>query len=829
MSGLKHSSEENIRSGHGRWHRSGEARELARGGRAILMGIALLVVVAGLTGSQARAEQTVIYRPGVAVSSWDPNHDEYDLEGSDCDTSGPNRGIVLGWDISSRPTYRFIVPPPVTSSGNLSRVTLIIDGNGPTLADPAVLYVNGVNYGELSGGENWHDWFSDTAPSLPVYDQSIDAWVINVTIDATNWRWYDLCSVELRFWHGLPQDWVEMYLWDIGAALAIEGYDAEIGSDWGEDLGDPRNRAYADAMQEFQGTAMSLWEMNSGGLFDAFDHFADILQDFINVMEDVQNWFYWEAFWLGYDHQNYSFDNKLVNAANSLDALAMEWHAVIEDGSIDGRLGDLLTLAQTARSDVNFAHGRTQSIADHLHTIYPNTDITEEIAPLAMEMLSPLIDFNVDTGQLNEDTSYLYQLVGELDRQISYIEGQIPETYTVTVSAGAHGSVSPDGAVSVVEGDDLVVTADPENGYEVDEWYLDGVPVQDGGVVRLESDIRADHALHVTFAVSTGGQLIIMEPAPDVFMTSESSTMFHGHAPDNTAYVRWTNTASDETEETSDDPGPLWGDRVSLDDGENLIIVRAYDSGDNVIASASKLVIRTNDVQEMSFSSIEAAFVGSGRPNSNFGMGVVMVGAERSGGQYETGVQRGLVQFDLSSLPVGCDVVSAQFRGEAIPGFANGGPMNISIYRATGPWDEDTVTWNSKPGYASGWSDTLPLRLGLMAYAIHVNAVPNACRDATRPGSRYNRVACGVGSPLVRGSATHRTFLRHRLPERRGGGLLPSISPAMRRGGGPDPPASGHRFTMSCCIRLVRVDLRGAQSLFAAVASGVPAGGHPEN
>ena len=69
----------------------------------------------------------------------------------------------------------------------------------------------------------------------------------------------------------------------------------------------------------------------------------------------------------------------------------------------------------------------------------------------------------------------------------------------------------------------------------------------------------------------------------------------------------------------------------------------------------------------------------------------------------------------------------------------------------------------------------LPLRLGWMAYVIYGNAVPRACRDATLPGSRCNRVACsGVGGPLAGGRGTHPPFLYHIPSEQRGGGHIPA-------------------------------------------------------
>ncbi len=48
---------------------------------------------------------------------------------------------------------------------------------------------------------------------------------------------------------------------------------------------------------------------------------------------------------------------------------------------------------------------------------------------------------------------------------------------TITASAGANGSITPLGDVSVNYGSDQEFTITPSTGYEVDEILVDGVPV----------------------------------------------------------------------------------------------------------------------------------------------------------------------------------------------------------------------------------------------------------------------------------------------------------------------------------------------------------------
>ena len=84
-----------------------------------------------------------------------------------------------------------------------------------------------------------------------------------------------------------------------------------------------------------------------------------------------------------------------------------------------------------------------------------------------------------------------------------------PTTHTISSSAGEHGSVWPAGDTMVIEGGSLLLTFEPEEGYEVDEVTVDGVVVQHGGVSYRVKDVVADASVAVTFAKKA-------QPEPDV-------------------------------------------------------------------------------------------------------------------------------------------------------------------------------------------------------------------------------------------------------------------------------------------------------------------------
>ena len=71
---------------------------------------------------------------------------------------------------------------------------------------------------------------------------------------------------------------------------------------------------------------------------------------------------------------------------------------------------------------------------------------------------------------------------------------------TLTASAGAHGTVSPTGAVSLVAGRSQTFTFTPESGYTVDTVTVDGVSIGAAASYTF-ANVLADHTLSVTFKV----------------------------------------------------------------------------------------------------------------------------------------------------------------------------------------------------------------------------------------------------------------------------------------------------------------------------------------
>ncbi len=76
------------------------------------------------------------------------------------------------------------------------------------------------------------------------------------------------------------------------------------------------------------------------------------------------------------------------------------------------------------------------------------------------------------------------------------------DTYTITASAGAHGTITPSGAVSVVPGASQAFTIAPDACYHVLDVLVDGSSV--GAVTSFNfPSVAANHTIAATFAINT--------------------------------------------------------------------------------------------------------------------------------------------------------------------------------------------------------------------------------------------------------------------------------------------------------------------------------------
>ncbi|HNY63701.1 MAG TPA: T9SS type A sorting domain-containing protein, partial [Bacteroidales bacterium] len=73
-------------------------------------------------------------------------------------------------------------------------------------------------------------------------------------------------------------------------------------------------------------------------------------------------------------------------------------------------------------------------------------------------------------------------------------------TYTITATAGPHGTITPSGDVTVNQGASQTFTFTPEAGYLIDVVLVDNVPQIPVPESYTFENIQANHTIHVDFA-----------------------------------------------------------------------------------------------------------------------------------------------------------------------------------------------------------------------------------------------------------------------------------------------------------------------------------------
>ena len=91
---------------------------------------------------------------------------------------------------------------------------------------------------------------------------------------------------------------------------------------------------------------------------------------------------------------------------------------------------------------------------------------------------------------------------------IHLLEQPTVQHYTITPSADANGTITPEVPQVVGAGTSLSFTASPNTSYGVNEWLLDGMAVQYGGTSYQLNNVDANHTLEVTFSQATLSPLI---------------------------------------------------------------------------------------------------------------------------------------------------------------------------------------------------------------------------------------------------------------------------------------------------------------------------------
>jgi len=86
-------------------------------------------------------------------------------------------------------------------------------------------------------------------------------------------------------------------------------------------------------------------------------------------------------------------------------------------------------------------------------------------------------------------------------------------TYTITASAGSHGSISPSGSITVNQGSNKSFTITPDTGYQIDDVLVDGSSV--GAVSSYTfTNVTQDHTISATFIIEDNGTYALRDIGP---------------------------------------------------------------------------------------------------------------------------------------------------------------------------------------------------------------------------------------------------------------------------------------------------------------------------
>jgi hypothetical protein len=112
-----------------------------------------------------------------------------------------------------------------------------------------------------------------------------------------------------------------------------------------------------------------------------------------------------------------------------------------------------------------------------------------------------VVNVVVDGISQGAQPSYAFiHVTGNHTIQVSFAPDMI--THTITSSAGANGSISPTGQVSVNYGDNQTFAITPSTGYHVADVLVDGASV--GAVTSYTfTNVTANHTISASFAINT--------------------------------------------------------------------------------------------------------------------------------------------------------------------------------------------------------------------------------------------------------------------------------------------------------------------------------------
>ena len=163
----------------------------------------------------------------------------------------------------------------------------------------------------------------------------------------------------------------------------------------------------------------------------------------------------------------------------------------------------------------------------HGGTISPSGSVTVEYGQSQTFVMTPNNEYELSNVFIDnhvvevEGNSYTFESVTANHNIVAVFTPMNITRYTISASAGEHGSISPSGNVRVVEGEDQTFEIVPDEHYYIASLLVDGNPVDVSDAYTFES-VAANHTIAATFEIykhivsATAGENGAVSPAGEI-------------------------------------------------------------------------------------------------------------------------------------------------------------------------------------------------------------------------------------------------------------------------------------------------------------------------
>ena len=654
---------------------------------SILTFVVLFTNTALVSMSAVAADPLSLARTGDAVSAWKDNHTDYSL-----DEAHPGRIILGGFLQWSEPIYRFLVPAPVIASGicELQKVEVLTAGSG----DNTWLEVGGVVNGQLSasGLTTLEVPLATAMAAMTTTDSK--TYSIDLVVDVTDLgAQYKLDQITLRLTYSGYGSSIANCLVCYGAAQTMDTFNQTLLPISVASM--PRKDIVANCLGTMRSLLMPSWTDVLPAPVPELLEVLELKHD-LDPLTDFTQWLQFEPY-----INTYVMDMPTTcsTASASLRSLGEVWRNYIQNpGQVCG--GSLNASVDQSIDSVNTLLNQVQ------HTILYAWQRKDD-ATVGQDAKLILATFG-DLERLDSSGGINYaSFLPSLAKTLTLMKFANLTLNSVNPPNGLLIAVAPadkcggrDGMTPFQRGFDRTTTvtlsAPPVVGSSAfAKWQQDGSDWLSTPTVTVVMD--RDHILTAVYSnpPDPGAPCVqITFPTTAARWTNANSHItLRGTASGNVVSVTWSNAAIHAMGLCTGTTN--WSCNFDLVPGDNPIRVTAVDNVARSGSATMTVTYQTNSVEiDLGQSISGQLFSGTSYPIGNPGT-VIDIGYDTYSTRQS---QRALLQFDLSAMPPGATINSADLRCYLSIHVPTSGPAcNASVYRVLDPWSQSSVNWANQP------------------------------------------------------------------------------------------------------------------------------------